>query len=651
MLVESVVARMLEKDPTLRYQSMGELTNDLAALRKGLETGTTSVIQALQQTRQLRRHQRIIRSGVTAVVILMLAGLVYVLPGLLTPTRPQQVAIAPFRNMTQDQSRENVSSRLAQGIIDGIREYNLVPVLDWDETRLKYQDLTHGRTDIDLVSPAKLARKCGATLVITGEYYDHPDGLEFRLRIHDIPGDHSFRVTDVSGPIDDTGLEERITDHIIGALASYLDPWFRFWAPGITPLPSYSAYQDFKTGFEISASLSATQNENPLPYFLHASQHEYYTPLLWALLSPGADRDSLLSILNGHRDQLTETERQMLQISQLTDERPDREQKYRICSDRAKAWPKSMWSRRAASAAFDIGRFRDAEDHFRSLESEIGLYQEAYDYVWFFCEVLWSQRKYKTALKVVQKVPLEEHPNIADQTILPLVEIISLLYLDRVQQAWKVLEETRQILSNHPDGDFLLGIYWRYFPPLLLLHDHPEELPARREEARQWFEGRSAEEKELTGYRCTVAHTLYYYREWERAAAILEDVVETAVSQGGLYYSSDQWGWNNNIGIMGGYPGIIGYLGCAAVRSGDERTAAWADSLLLDLEQTSGVNTRYQRARIAAVRGDIEGAIEHLAQAGDFEFTLLGLTPTEAHWFDFKEVMQTDSYKALLSSW
>jgi len=46
MLVESVVARMLEKDPTLRYQSMGELTNDLAALRKGLETGTTSVIPA-----------------------------------------------------------------------------------------------------------------------------------------------------------------------------------------------------------------------------------------------------------------------------------------------------------------------------------------------------------------------------------------------------------------------------------------------------------------------------------------------------------------------------------------------------------------------------------------------------------------------------
>ncbi|MFM7261062.1 MAG: protein kinase domain-containing protein, partial [bacterium] len=78
--IETVVAKLLEKDPADRYQSASELVEDLRRLRDGRETNARPVSMLARTRRRIRRvslRSRVRRALVVLVVVALASGLVY----------------------------------------------------------------------------------------------------------------------------------------------------------------------------------------------------------------------------------------------------------------------------------------------------------------------------------------------------------------------------------------------------------------------------------------------------------------------------------------------------------------------------------------------------------------------------------------------
>ncbi|MFC1628861.1 serine/threonine-protein kinase, partial [Gemmatimonadota bacterium] len=72
-LVEAVSKKMLEKDPELRYQSCGEVINDLRGIQKEMETSTVSLTGALESTQATKRKMLYTRIGAVSAVAIIIA--------------------------------------------------------------------------------------------------------------------------------------------------------------------------------------------------------------------------------------------------------------------------------------------------------------------------------------------------------------------------------------------------------------------------------------------------------------------------------------------------------------------------------------------------------------------------------------------------
>jgi DNA-binding SARP family transcriptional activator/TolB-like protein len=161
---------------------------------------------------------------------------------------PRRIAVAVFDNHTGRPDLDDLGSMTADWIIRGLMETPLIDVTDLEAIHAGRPE-DAGRAD-----PRALARRDGAGLVISGNYYRSGDSVLFQASIADVATGRILRsFIPVGAPIEHAadaleGLREGVASGL-GALVNPANPVFPV-DPDLIPPPSFAAYREFVAGLK-----------------------------------------------------------------------------------------------------------------------------------------------------------------------------------------------------------------------------------------------------------------------------------------------------------------------------------------------------------------------------------------------------------------
>ena len=257
-----LVARCLEKDPGRRVQD----ALDLAAQLREAATERTTRPERRHFThfswRTLPPHAR----WAVILVPLLLAGVAAGWWWFARSAAPPAaldaalIAVAPFENRTNDRALDAVGLMVADRIAQGLTEQlslRVVPgpvVLDaWPPAA------RDGSGDQKPDRVGLLARRVGAAVVVSGDYYTTAGELAFRVRITNAAGGREIaQFGPVMGRTDQPGeAVEKVRQYVLGEAAVHFKGGGGVATAGIPsdfaptgPPMAYEAYRELLAGFE-----------------------------------------------------------------------------------------------------------------------------------------------------------------------------------------------------------------------------------------------------------------------------------------------------------------------------------------------------------------------------------------------------------------
>jgi serine/threonine protein kinase/tetratricopeptide (TPR) repeat protein len=181
-----IVAKALEKDPALRYQSAAELQTDLKRLRRDLESGVTSAVSiARDRDRPLGKRWPFIGSRLAFAVILaaVVGGVTVAIWRGLGPRAPSpaspitSILVLPLVNSRGDANLEDLSDGLTEALINRLSNITSLRVLARN-TSFRFK----GKP----ADPGKTGRSLGVGAVVTGRVDQQGDTIRVAAELMDV---------------------------------------------------------------------------------------------------------------------------------------------------------------------------------------------------------------------------------------------------------------------------------------------------------------------------------------------------------------------------------------------------------------------------------------------------------------------------------
>ncbi len=163
---------------------------------------------------------------------------------------PRRVAVAVFENHTGRPDLDDLGSMSADWIIRGMLETPLIDVTDLEAVYADGPDDSVGGTD-----PRTLARRSGAGLVISGNYYRSGDSVLFHAGLVDVASGRVLRsFPTVGAPLENAdaaieALREGIASGVGALVSPHLAPTAE---PDLVSPLNLAAYREFMAGLRVA---------------------------------------------------------------------------------------------------------------------------------------------------------------------------------------------------------------------------------------------------------------------------------------------------------------------------------------------------------------------------------------------------------------
>jgi eukaryotic-like serine/threonine-protein kinase len=215
-----VLQRALEKDPEQRYQSAGELLNDLKEISRQLESGvlpskiTIGKISAAPRERKAGSRKIFGIAAVVASLVLLIAVLTWrFAPRWLNRVPAEKkIAVLPFRNIGGNRDNQAFCDGVMESLTSELTElsqfHGSLWVVPASEVRRE-----------GLASPGEARRALGANLVITGSVQRDRDHVHLTANLVDAGTLRQLRSREIQQPVsEEAGLQDSVVRQIAGML-------------------------------------------------------------------------------------------------------------------------------------------------------------------------------------------------------------------------------------------------------------------------------------------------------------------------------------------------------------------------------------------------------------------------------------------------
>ncbi len=283
----------------------------------------------------------------------------------------QRVLVAVFANHTGDSTLQSLGRMTQDWLSQGLVRTQLVDVADPQAVFVQGQ-AAGGNAD-----PIALARRTGAAIVVSGNYYRTGDTLVFQAAVIDV---RSGRIVRVVGPILSNartpvaGLDE-LRSRVMSALAATVDA-HATQSLGSGEVPPFDAYRDYVDGWDAYWHGDHQQADS---LFLRAAHRDtaFSAAALAAAISAANSSecplvDSLVAVLDGRPGSLDRADQLTLQIADARC-RGRNDEMLRLTLERADLLPgnssaqlsaaaAALWANRPKRALALLGRIDPAVD-------------------------------------------------------------------------------------------------------------------------------------------------------------------------------------------------------------------------------------------------------------------------------------------------
>ena len=584
----SLVMKCLEKKPADRWQTAEELIPRLEAL--ATPSGGTTPIGTVPINAVARSKKSAIVASAFSVTIALIVLAVFLPRGSGIALREQRVVVAPFTNLTGEDSLDLRGSVAASWITNGLQQIDDLSVVPWSSVQDEIIGLGRENT------LQELAEITGAGIVVTGSYSRFGDSLRFQAEITS-PDRMEVLATvpPVNGLVIDPDrafvtLEERIAV----ALAVLLDTEIGNVASVSLHQPTFAAYRESVTGMDL---FSRSRMDEAIAHLTrsHALDTTYVSVLLWAAVAHlnighEAEADSLVEIVSRYRDLLSSFDRQLLGWF-VARQQDDLQETWRISRELGRQSTKIRYQ--SANEAIGINRPTEAVETLESIDPTRGFMKRWVPY--------WN--KLTAAHHILgdhdrelgdARRGREQHPDSRSATRYELRALAALGRIDEVRSLLDVLLGLPPSASwGHAYEAAVAGLEFR-------AHGHEEVAHEFFQLAMDRLRTHSPDDGQRINHQYNIGQLLYLLERWGEARAVFLSLATQSPDD----------------------EDYVGYLGVVRARMGND-DEAWRISeelAAMDRPYLRGSNTSW-RARIAAVLGDREGAVELLHQSFNEGYT------------------------------
>jgi tetratricopeptide (TPR) repeat protein len=526
------------------------------------------------------------------------------------------VAVAVFENKTGDPKLDPIGSRAAERIMQGLKQVGEFSVA----TMPPAEALRAGSKSKDRLRALANLTKAGK--IVHGDYYLQGETVQFHAWVQDMAAKKNIVLLEpASGPAADPDAAlEPLRLKLMGGLAGVFDPVLKDSITLFKEPPNFEAFREFMEGLRYFLRGEYSQS---IPHFLKAEEFDpkMKVALVWhaqACLNQGqyAEANELTQILEKSRAELSTLERLNLDFTQAQ-LRGDLEAQLRITRQQ-------VASGRTPASFYIHGHTANKTNYPREAVAALSRYDPYFpgrkDWSIRYWEVMtWAQHMlgdHKRELNEARR----GRKQFPESLRMLANEVEALAALDRTKDLQTLFEESKTLppMNGYSPGSIMLRAGRE-----LRAHGFKEDAIRVLNRALEWFQSRPEQEKASAGNRYEQARTLYVLERWDEAEAVF-----TAL------HSERPESVN-----------YLGYLGAAAARKGEKENAL---QISKELEEDKRPylfgNPAYWRARIAALLGDKEAAVNLLRQATKEGYTYYGIHPTE----DFESLADYAPYIQLM---
>jgi len=587
--LNQLVLKCLEKEKAKRYQTAAELHADLERIKQGLPATERIMPErkpftSKEITVKFRPTKLIIPALVVIAVII--AAIIF-WPKKAPNLDPNLVAISVFENKTGDPKLDPIGSMAAERIMQGLKQVGLFYVAPMPSAEA-VAAASKGKDKLRALADLTKAGK-----IVHGDYYLQKEDIQFHAWVEDMAAKTNLLAFEpASGPMADPAAAlEPLRLKLMGGLAGIFDPGMQETFSFLKEPPNFEAYREYIEG---ARAFGRYDFQRAIEHFLRAADRdpklrvaEMFAAVAYTNLGENAKADELTQKVEKSRADLSSMERLVLDWLQAylqgdyeTDLRVAREI---VSFSRTQLWMYvnglyAVWSNYPREAVSVLSRYDP--------------YAPTYtDWTPSFWGVLTTAHHMLGNHKQELKEARRGRKQFPERLWMLVNEVDALAALGRIKDLQNLFEESKTLppQSGYSPGSIILDAGRE-----LRAHGYKEDSIRVLNQALQWFESRPAQEKASVGNRYSQATTLYILGRWAEARTLFE-------------------------GLHGDVPaniGYLGYLGSIAVRLGDKDVALKVTQQLEeDKRPYLFGGPTFWRARIAALLGDKEGAVNLLRQA------------------------------------